>query len=189
MPSHTYVAARGRVAWRWEQDMRRVWAAAVLAVLAVFGVAMGGVASADGDPLVGTWHERDEGTSNIFWFIDEPVDGVFPVTYYDDWTGVCDNNGPMLWAGFATKDGDTLIGSFGSIWCPENGAEASAFGNHFEFEIVYDAEADTISRTDDECLDIGTRQPEVKTIAKAIHELEKGKYPESPGPLSCTPAE
>ena len=75
--------------------MRRVWAAAVLAVLAVFGVAMGGVASADGDPLVGTWHERDEGTSNIFWFIDEPVDGVFPVTYYDDWTGVCDNNGPM----------------------------------------------------------------------------------------------
>lgn len=164
--------------------MRRV--AAVLAVLVVVGAAMGGVASAGGDPLVGTWHERDEGTSNIFWFIDEAVDGVFQVTYYDDWTGVCQDNGPMLWAGFATKTDDTTLeGSFGSIRC-QNGVDERSFGDHFDFTIEYDPETDTISRIDDLCRDIGTRQPEVNTIAKAIHELEKGKYPAPDPAYNCS---
>ena len=175
--------------------MRRT--AAVLAVLTAFGLAIGGVASAGGDPLVGTWHERDEGTSNIFWFIEEAVDGVLQVTYYDDHTGniVCPDNGPMLWAGFAVKTNETTLeGSFGSVRC-QNGDELTELvpeggGDPIDvrrtpFTIEYDPETDTISRTDDRCPDTGTRQPEVNTITKAIQELEKGKYPESPGPLSC----
>lgn len=171
--------------------MRRT--VALLAVLTVFGVAIAGVASADGDPLASTWHERDDGTSNIFWFIDEAVDGVFQVTYYDDWTGpaVCGDNGPMLWTGFATKTSDTTLeGSFGSVWCADQRLESTGdIGDPpYPFTIEYDPETDTISRTDDLCVDIGTRQPEVNTIAKAIQELEKGKYPASPGALSCTPS-
>ena len=78
---------------------------------------VGGAAMAGGDPLAGTWHERDLGTSNIFYFVDKPIDGVYQVLYYDDHTfpTVCGDQGPHLWTGFGEKtDPNTLEGTFGN---------------------------------------------------------------------------
>lgn len=162
----------------------------VLGLLAT--VFIGGVATAGGDPLVGTWHERDAGTSNIFYFVDDPVGGVFHVLYYDDVTflTVCGDNGSMLWAGFGEKTGpNTLEGTFGEYWCPDDGdgvkTELLAL-NPFSFTLTYDPGTDTITGVGG-C--VGTRQPHIRTVAKAIAELEKGKYPASPvpsiGPFVC----
>ena len=156
----------------------------IMAVGLLAATLLGGSATASGDPLTGTWHQRDFGTSNIFYFIDAPIGGVFPVLFYDDWTGeiICGDNGPMMWAGFLTETSDNVFeGSFGTIWCPDNGdgAHESAFGNHFSVTINYDVASDTISGGIGIC--DGTRQPSITTVAKAIHELEKGTYP-TPSP-------
>jgi len=151
-----------------------------LGMLATLAAATG--VAAGGDPFVGTWHERDFGTSNIFYFVSKPIGGVYPVLYYDDLTGdpVCGDNGPMLWAGFAQKtDANVIEGTFGNYWCPDNGD-----GVHteliplapFHFTIQYDPDTDTITGVG-QCL--GTRQPGVKTVERAIQEVEKGKYPPS----------
>ena len=76
------------------------------------------------DTLVGTWHQRDAGTSNIFYFVDAAVGGVYPIVLYDDFTssGICGDNGPMLWAGFVEETAsNSFEGSFGTYWCPDNG--------------------------------------------------------------------
>ena len=159
---------------------RRFSLGLVLAILAT--LIIGGAATASGDRLVGTWHQRDNGHSNIFYFVDDPVGGVYPVLYYDDATGdpVCGDNGPMLWAGFVHEiDPNTFEGSFGTIWCPDNGdsvhVDPGGFGHVFSITIDYDPDTDTISGGPGVCE--GTRQPSIDTVAKAIHELEKGKYP------------
>jgi len=151
-----------------------------LAVLATLAGATAAYASPD--PLVGTWHERDAGTSNIFYFVDPPIGGVYHVLYYDDFTGpaVCGDNGPMLWSGFAAKVGPSAIsGTFGNYWCPDNGdgvySELIALAP-FPFTLTYDLITDTISGVGG-C--VGTRQPGVKTVDRAIQELAKGKYPPS----------
>jgi hypothetical protein len=149
-----------------------------LGLLAILFV--GGAALAGGDPLVGTWHERDFGTSNIFWFVDDPVGGVYHVLYYDDLTSptVCGDSGPMLWAGFGEKIGDTLAGTFAPYWCPDNGdgVKTDLLGlGSLPFNLTYDPDTDTVSGAN--C--VGTRQPEINTVEKAIHELAKGKYPPS----------
>jgi hypothetical protein len=148
-----------------------------------------GVATAGGSSLTGTWHQRDLGTSNIFYFIDAPVDGVYPVVFYDDWTGVCPDNGPMMWTGFGSvdpSDPDTLNGTFGEIWCTDIGDGVNQHPNQGinqtqPFELSYDPATDTIEggvgATTGQCL--GTRQPHIVTPAKAIHELGKDKFPPS----------
>lgn len=148
-------------------------------------VLIGGAATAGGDPLVGTWHERDGGKSNSFYFVDDPVGEVFHVLYYDDATfiTVCDDSGPILWAGFGKKIGpNTLEGTFGEYWCPNNGdgvkTELLAL-NPFGFTLVYDPDTDTITGVGT-CG--GTRQPRITSVAKAIQELEKGKYPSNQVP-------
>ena len=161
----------------------RRWPALAVGLLAM--VLVGGTATASSDPLTGTWHQRDFGSSNIFYFVDAPVGGVFPVVFYDDATGgaVCGDNGPMMWAGFFQKTGaNTYEGSFGNVWCPDNGdgvVENPAFSPD-GVVITYDPLSDTISGGIGECE--GTRQPSITSVAKAIHELEKGTYP-APVPL------
>lgn len=157
----------------------------VLALVAA--LLIGGAATASSDPLVGTWHQRDAGTSNIFYFIDAPVGGVYPVLYYDDYTGpnTCGDRGPMMWAGFLTETTENRFeGSFGEVWCPDNGdgPHVGHIGVYFSVAIDYDVATDTISGNVGggiEC--VGTRQPSINTVEKAIHELEKGVYPPSPG--------
>lgn len=170
--------------------MKRRNAIGLALVLGLLGTLfVGGVATAGGDPLVGTWHQRDFGTSNIFYFVDEPVGGVYPILFYDDFTSpvVCGDNGPMLWAGFLTETAsNTFEGSFGTYWCPDNGD-----GVHEDLlglgvvgvTIFYDPGTDTISGGVGGC--VGTRQPHIQTVDKAVHEIDKGKYPPSPGPLDC----
>ena len=115
--------------------MRKRKIGLVMAV-GLLAMVLGGSATASGDPLSGTWHQRDAGTSNIFYFIDAPVGGVYPVLFYDDHTGtdICGDNGPMMWTGFLTETSEnTFEGSFGSIFCPDNGdgAHESGFVTHF----------------------------------------------------------
>ena len=79
--------------------MRRFPFPAGLVLSLVATLALGGAATAKADPFVGTWHQRDVGTSNIFYFVDSPIGGVYPVLFWDDFTGVCNqngNHGPML---------------------------------------------------------------------------------------------
>jgi len=145
-------------------------------------------ASARGDPLVGTWHERDFGTSNIFYFVDAPVGGVYHVLYYDDHTSdaVCGDNGPMLWTGFGQKvDPNTLEGTFGNYWCPDNGDGVQTELlplSPFSFTLAHDPDTDTITGVGG-C--VGTRQPSINTLEKAIKELAKGKYPPSGVFIPC----
>ena len=150
-----------------------------------------GAATAGGDTLAGTWHERDGGRSNLFWFVDEPVGGVYPVLYYDDETNgpVCGDGGPMLWSGFATAtEPNTIEGTFGHYWCPDTGDGEIAeqfwdvIPENVGFFITHFPETDTITSIGG-C--VGTRQPHIKNVAKAIHELDKGMFPE-PGPdIGC----
>jgi hypothetical protein len=127
------------------------------------------------------------GTSNIFYFVDAPIGGVYHVLFYDDWTGVCDDNGPMLWAGFGVKDGNTLEGNFGRHWCPniDDPQQGGIIPVPFEFSLTYDPDTDTILGGLGQ-LCVGTREPHVMTVEKAIHELAKGKYPPSPLPIDPT---
>lgn len=157
----------------------KVSLALALGLLAVLFVATG--ALANNEPIVGTWHERDGGTSNAFWFIDEPAGGVYPVLWYDDYTGLitCGDHGPMLWAGLATRDGNTYSGAFGHLWCTENnneGPHEGSFGDRFDFSFIYNPNTDTLDGWTG-C--VGTRQPHITTVAKAIHEVEKGRFPPS----------
>ncbi len=154
----------------------------ILALGLMATVVAGGSVSAKSDPLVGTWHERDHGTSNIFYFIGEPVGGVYHVLYFDDFTSgpVCGDGGPMLWVGFGYKTGThTLEGSFGDYWCPDNGdgdilqRPWDVVGSPAPFTITYYPATDTITGSG-EC--VGTRQP-YKTVAKAMDALAKGKFP------------
>jgi hypothetical protein len=163
--------------------MRRVLLSAGLVLALLATLVVGGAAAAKkGDPFIGTWHQRDSGTSNIFYFISEPIGGVFPVLYFDDYTGVvCPDHGPMLWTGFAQKvDSATLTGSFGTYWCLQgsSGGPAEnpfALPERFPWDLAYDAATDTITGGIGLC--IGTRQPLIKTVAKAQMEIAKGKYP------------
>jgi hypothetical protein len=144
---------------------------------------LGGVAAADSDPLTGTWHQRDNGTSNIFYFIDEPVGGVYPVLFYDDFTGdaVCGDNGPMMWSGFVTEtDPNVFSGSFGNYWCPDNGDGVAEhpFGeipSPFSVELEYDPETDTISGGIGTC--VGERQEGLDNPNEAAEEIAEGEYP------------
>lgn len=153
----------------------------ILAIGLLATVVVGGAVSASSDPLVGTWHERDLGTSNIFYFIDEPIGGVYHVLYYDDYTSVpvCGDGGPMLWAGFGSKtETNTLVGSFGNYWCPDNGDGVferpwTDVDSMIPFTLTYDPATDTITGVG-QC--VGTRQP-YKTVAKAMNALAKGKFP------------
>ena len=144
-------------------------------------------AAARGDPLVGTWHERDGGFSNMFYFVDDPVGGVYPILLYDDQTGEfpCGDNGPMMWTGFAKKISPNMLqGTFGNNWCPDNGdGPQEGFIGPVSFTLSYDADTDTISGLG-EC--VGTRQPQINTVDRAIQELAKGKYPPAGvGPIGC----
>lgn len=142
---------------------------------------VGGAAMAGGDPLVGTWHERDVGASNMFFFVDDPIGGVYHVLFYDDHTGpgICGDpdEGPMLWSGFGEKtDASTLEGTFGNTWCPDNADGDKERPNvDAPFTLIHNPDTDTI--TAGGC--VGTRQPHIKTVEKAIDELAKGKYPPS----------
>lgn len=157
---------------------RRSWILLTIGLLAT--VLVGGSAAAGSDPLTGTWHQRDFGTSNIFYFIDAPVGGVYPIVFYDDWTGVCGDNGPMMWAGFVHEtDPDVFEGSFGTYWCPDDGDGSMenplALQSRWELTIEYHPLTDTITGGIGGCE--GTRQASINTVAKAIHELAKGSYP------------
>jgi hypothetical protein len=158
---------------------------------------VGGSATASGDPLTGTWHQRDNETSNIFYFIDAPVGGVYPVSFYDDYTGeaVCGDNGPMMWSGFVTESDEpnVFVGSFGTYWCPDFGRgevlEDELGIGAFDIELEYHPESDTISGGIGFCE--GTKQPSIRSVEKAIHEIAKGTYP-PPDPDaagSCEPPE
>jgi hypothetical protein len=169
--------------------MKRVLLPAALALALVATLAMGGVVTAKGDPFIGTWHQRDVGTSNIFYFVDEPVGGVFPILFYDDFTGVCNqngNHGPMLWSGFGQKtDATHLEGSFGTYWCPDDGFGVSEnplpLLERTGWTLVYDPATDTVSGGIGGC--VGTRQPAITTVAKAESEIAKGTFPPpNPGP-------
>jgi hypothetical protein len=159
---------------------RKLWVGLAAGLLGT--VLLGGIAVADADPLTGTWHQRDSGTSNIFYFISEPVGGVYPVVYYDDYTGlgVCGDNGPMLWSGFVTEtDPNVFEGSFGEYWCPDNGdgVEVDLLGlDIVEFEpLVYDPATDTISGGLGGC--VGERQDRVDNPNEAAEEIAEGEYP------------
>ena len=167
--------------------MRKRTIGLLLGISLVSMAFIGGSAVASGDPFAGTWHERDAGTSNIFYFVDEPVGGVYHVLYYDDYTGdpVCGDNGPMLWSGFAAVpdpgDPNTIEGTFGNYWCPDNGdgeVLQNPFGlpSEIAFGLAYDPATDTIEGIGG-C--VGTRQPHITTVDRAIQELEKGKFPPS----------
>jgi hypothetical protein len=154
-------------------------------------VFIGGAVTAGGDPLAGTWHERDGGTSNIFWFIGEPVEGVYPVLFYDDFTSpvVCGDNGAMMWAGFAQEtEPNTIQGTMGEYWCPGTDLRGplqypnpGIVDDVVPFTIDYFADTNTMTSYDfvgtGQC--VGTPQPHIKTVAKAIQELGKGMFPES----------
>lgn len=150
----------------------------------VAGVVFAGVAAASSDPIVGTWHQRDLGHSNIFYFVDEPVGGVYPVLFYDDATGtaVCGDNGPMLWNGFLHEtDANTYEGSFGKVWCPDNGDGVSENDNfNPSFTINYDPNTDTISGGIGGC--VGERQQKLDNPNEAAEEIAEGNYP-PPVPL------
>ena len=125
--------------------------------------------------------------------MDEPVGDVYHVLFYDDFTGpaICDvDNGPMLWSGFATAsaEANTIEGTFGRYWCPATSErEALEYPNPFgivpdvvDFAIVYFPESDTITGSllgTGDC--VGSRQPHIKSVAKAIQELDKGMFPPS----------
>lgn len=172
---------------------KRLATATVLLSLAT--IWLGGVAAANGDPLEGVWHQRDAGTSNIFYFIGEPVGGVYPVLFYDDYTGdvVCGDNGPMLWSGFLTEtEPNVFEGSFGNYWCPDNGDGAvehpfgdipSPFSLEGESALVYDPVGDTISGGIGVC--VGTRQVRVDNPNEAAEKIEEGKYPAPDPGGSC----
>src|SRR3990172_4273157 len=152
------------------------YAAATAAVAALLAVAS---AAAGGDPLVGTWHERDGGTSNMFYFVSEPVGGVYPILLYDDHSFlVCPDNGPYMWAGFAVKTATNAFQvNFGKAWCPDVGdGPHEGDAGPVSFPLLYDPQTDTITGAGG-C--IGTRQPSINTMEKAIQELAKGKYPPS----------
>jgi hypothetical protein len=159
----------------------RIWT--MLTVGFLVTALLGGVAAADSDPLTGTWHQRDNGTSNIFYFIDEPVGGVYPVLFYDDFTGdaVCGDNGPMMWSGFVTEtDPNVFSGSFGNYWCPDNGDGVAEhpFGeipSPFSVELEYDPETDTISGGIGTC--VGERQEGLDNPNEAAEEIAEGEYP------------
>lgn len=166
--------------------MRRTTKVSVVITLGLLAVLLvGGVAMAGGDSLVDTWHSRDSGFSNIFWFVDNPISGVYPVLYYDDATGtiVCGDNGPMLWVGFGQiTDPNTLEGTFGDYWCPNNGVGMKKGLLDFSaidfFTLIYDPDTDTISaRLAEFTACLGTRQPHINTVKKAKEELQKGRYP------------
>ena len=175
--------------------MRRFPFPAGLVLSLVATLALGGAATAKADPFVGTWHQRDVGTSNIFYFVDSPIGGVYPVLFWDDFTGVCNqngNHGPMLWTGFAQKtDATHLAGSFGTYWCPDDGFGISEnplpLPERTEWALVYDPATDTVSGGIGEC--VGTRQPSITTVAKAELEIAKGTFPPpNPGPpFVCEP--
>jgi hypothetical protein len=100
----------------------------------------------------------------------------------------------MLWTGFfAETDENTFEGSFGALWCADDGCapgvidlSAPLNGQYFPRTLLYDETTDTISGG--EGLFVGTRQRKVKNVESAIKQLAKGTYPASPGPFdpSCT---
>ncbi len=163
----------------------------ILALLAT--MLIGGVATASSDSLVGTWHQRDAGTSNIFYFVDEPVGGVYPILFYDDFTstGVCGDNGPMLWSGFVTETNvvgttTTFMGTFGTYWCPDNGD--GVFEDLLNLELFgitldYDSDTDTISGGIGTCE--GTRQLKLDNPNEAAEEILEGNYPPPDPSGSC----
>ena len=163
--------------------MRRVLLPAGLVLGLLATLVLGGAVTAKGDPFLGTWHQRDGGTSNIFYFIGNPVGGVFPVLFFDDYTGVCNDpqdHGPMLWAGFAQKtDSAHLAGSFGTYWCPDFGfpieENPSGLPERTGWTLTYDPATDTISGGIGGCT--GTRQSSITTVAKAQLEIAKGTFP------------
>ena len=164
------------------------WLLLVITAVALSLVAATPTTLAARDPLVGTWHERDGGRSNIFYFVDAPIGGVYHVLYYDDQTGetVCGDNGPMLWTGFGEMIApNTLEGNFGNYWCPDNGdgvkTELLPLAP-VPFTLAYRPDTDTITGLG-EC--VGTRQPNIKTVERAIQELAKGKYPPSGVFIPC----
>ena len=172
--------------------MKRTTKVSLVIALGLFAALLvGGAAMAGSEPLVGTWHSRDGGSSNLFWFVDDPIGGVYHVLYYDDHTfpTVCLDEGPMLWAGFGQKTGNTLEGTFGEYWCPDNsnGVETELLAlNPGEFRLIYDPDTDTISAHlfatalgsgGFPC--VGTRQSDIETVEDAIEELDEGKYPPS----------
>lgn len=166
--------------------MRRVLLPAILVLGLLVTLIVGGPVTATGDPFIGTWHQRDVGTSNIFYFIDEPVGGVFPVLYFDDFTAleVCGDHGPMLWAGFGQKtDATHLEGSFGTYWCLEGSGIAEnplPLPERNGWTLTYDPDTDTISDGIGQC--IGTRQ-QIEDVAEAQKEVAQGDFPPpDPGP-------
>jgi hypothetical protein len=169
---------------------RKISLGLTLALLAT--LLIGGSATASDDGLVGTWHQRDAGTSNIFYFVDEPVGDVYPILFYDDFTSevVCGDNGPMLWSGFVTETSvdettTTFMGTFGTYWCPDNGDGVHENLLNLEFfgiTLEYDSATDTISGGIGGCE--GTRQPKLDSPNEAAEEISEGKYP-PPGPPGC----
>lgn len=149
----------------------------------------GGVALANNDPLVGTWHLRDSGTSNIFLFVSEPVGGVYPVLYWDDFTGeaACNGDyGPMLWSGFMSETGEWVFeGSYGTYWCPDNGdgvqVDPLGLGGVNHFTVYYDEVTDTITgpggRDQDGDWCVGIKQPNLDDPNEVAEEIEEGRYP------------
>lgn len=167
----------------------RTWATLTIGLLAM--VLIGGAAAADSDPLSGTWHQRDNGTSNIFYFIDEPVGGVYPVLFYDDFTGdvVCGDNGPMMWSGFVTEtEANVFSGSFGNYWCPDNGDGVAehpfdGISSPISIERVFHPGTDTISGGIGPCM--GERQERLDNPNEATEEISEGEYPPPDPDGSC----
>ena len=124
--------------------------------------------------------------------MDDPVGGVYPVLFYDDFTGpgLCGDNGPFMWAGFVHEtEPDTFEGRFGTYWCPDNGdgVQEDLLGigiSLSSFTIDYDSGTDTISGGVGEC--VGTRQLNLDSPNEAAEEISEGEYPPpDPGAGSC----
>jgi hypothetical protein len=85
-------------------------------------ILVAGIATAGGSPFEGSWHQHDAGSNSIFYFVDQPLAGVYPIVFYDDFTGlgICGDSREMMWARFGTtdpSDPNTLSGGFGERWC------------------------------------------------------------------------
>ena len=115
-------------------------------------------------------------------FIDRPIGGVYPVLWYDDHTGTntCGDNEAMFWAGLATRDGNELSGAFGKNFCVDtgdgDGAHEGNLGDRFNFSLTYDPDTDTVVAGAFAGGCVGTAQPRIRTVRRAVRALERGNY-------------
>ncbi len=125
--------------------------------------------------------------------MDEPVGGVYPILFYDDFTSpaVCGDNGAMLWSGFVTETNvegttTTFMGTFGTYWCPDNGDGAQEDLLNLGLvgiTLEYDSATDTISGGIGFC--VGIRQLNLDSPNEAAEEISEGKYPPPDPGGSC----